>query len=83
VLGQATGDFGLTRLTTAWIRGKPPPFPIKYTLHLSVRATSKWLFVSGFLKRSPEIAMVGTLVTLRGYNFVLRPPIETRLKAKL
>jgi len=28
VLGQATGDFGLTRLTMARIRGKPPPSPI-------------------------------------------------------
>jgi hypothetical protein len=28
VLGQATGDSGFTKLTTARIRGKPPPSPI-------------------------------------------------------
>jgi hypothetical protein len=32
VLGQATGDSGLTRLTTARIWGKPPPSPIYYTM---------------------------------------------------
>jgi len=28
VLGQATGNFGFTRLTMAQTQGKPPPSPI-------------------------------------------------------
>jgi hypothetical protein len=28
VLGRAMGNFGLTRLTTAWTWGKPPPSPL-------------------------------------------------------
>jgi hypothetical protein len=28
VLGRATSNFGLTKLTTTWTRGKPPPSPI-------------------------------------------------------
>ncbi len=83
VLGQATGNFGLTRLTMARTRGKPPPSPIQYILHLSVKATSKWLFVSGLPKGSPETTKVETPTTLRGYNFVFRLPIGTRSEAKL
>jgi hypothetical protein len=52
-------------------------------MHLSARATSKWLFVSGLSKRSLKIAKVGTPASLWGYNFMLRPLIGTRFKAKL
>ncbi len=38
---------GLTRLTTARIRGKPPPSLLQYSLQLRAEATSKWLFFSG------------------------------------
>jgi hypothetical protein len=48
-----------------------------------MRATSKWLFVPRLLKGSLETAMVGTLATLWGYNFMLRPLIGTRFEAKL
>ncbi len=47
VLGKAMGDLGLTRLTTAQIRGKPPPSPIQYTLHHSAGVVSEWFFSIG------------------------------------
>ncbi len=40
-------------------------------------------FVPGLPKGSLEIARVGIPATLWGYNFVLRPPIGTKSKAKL
>ncbi len=83
VLGRATGDLRLTRLTTAWTRRKPPHSSIYYTLHLSARPTSKWLFVLRLPKGSFETTRVRTLATLQGYNFVFRPLIETRSKTKL
>ncbi len=46
-------------------------------------ATSKWLFVSGLPSGSPEIPIVGTLVTLRAHNFACRPLIAMRSKEKL
>jgi hypothetical protein len=52
VLGQGTGDPGLTRLTTARIRGKPPHSPIYYSLRLSATPTFEWLFVRGVPKLS-------------------------------
>ncbi len=78
MLGQATGNFGLTKLTTARTRGKPPPSPIQYFLCLFVEPTSKWFFVPGLPRRSPEIVSVQTLRTLRGHNFLLRPQIGMR-----
>jgi hypothetical protein len=48
-----------------------------------MEATSKWLFVPGLSKRSPEIAKVGTLATLRGYKFSLRPLIGMKFEANL
>jgi hypothetical protein len=77
------GNFELTRLTTAQIRGKAPPSPIYYTLHLSTEATSKWFFVPRLSKGSLKIARVKTLAILWGYNFSLKPPIGTRSKANL
>ncbi len=41
VLGQATGNSGLTRLTTTQTRGKPPPSPIQYSLRYSTTPTSE------------------------------------------
>ncbi len=83
VLGQARGNVGLTRLTMAWTRGKPPPSPIQYTLHLSARTTSKWVFVSRFPKGNLETTKVGTPATLQGHNFVHRPLIGMTSKSKL
>ncbi len=46
MLRRATSDFGLTRLTTAWIRGKPSPSPhnILYVTpsHLHSNGTFSW-----------------------------------------
>ncbi len=44
---------------------------------------SKWHFVLGLPSGSPKIPKVGTLVTLGAHNFVCRPPIDMRFKAKL
>jgi hypothetical protein len=52
-------------------------------MHLFARATSKWLFVLGLSKGSPEIAEVVTPTTLQGYNFVFQTLIGTRSEAKL
>jgi hypothetical protein len=73
----------LTKLTTAWIWGKPPPSPLKYTLGLSTGATSKWLFVPRLPSGRLEIRTAWTLLTLGVHNFVSRPPIEMRSKVKL
>jgi len=43
-----------------------------------MRPASKWLFVLGLPSGSPEIAKVGTPVTLGPHNFVCKPPIEMR-----
>ncbi len=69
----------LTRLTMARTWGKPPPSPLQYTLRLSMKPTSKWFFCHGTLT---EIAKVETFATLRGYNFVCKPPIRMQSKAK-
>ncbi len=69
--------------TIARTWAKPPPSPLQYTLHLSPRPTSKWLFVSRLPNGNPEITKVETPATLWGYNFMCRPLIEMRSKAKL
>ncbi len=83
VLRRATGNLGLTRLITARIRGKPPPSPMQYTLHLRTRVASEWLFVLGFPNGSPKITKVGSPTTLWDYNVLCRPPIRMRFKLKL
>jgi hypothetical protein len=40
--------------------------------------TSKWLFVLGLPRRNREIVPVWILRTLRGHNYLLRPPIGMR-----
>jgi hypothetical protein len=69
------GQLGLTRLTTAWTWGKPPPSPFYYTLRLSTGVTSKWLFVPGLPSGSPEILAIGTLATFGVHNFMCKPPL--------
>jgi hypothetical protein len=80
VLGQATGNFGFTRLTTARTQRKPPPSPIEYFLCLSTAPTSRWLFVPGLPKRSPETVLVWAPGTLRSHNSLFRPPIGMKSK---
>jgi len=63
--------------------GETTTFPHIITLHLSTRLASKWLFVLGLPKVSPETARVGISATLQGYNFMLRPLIGMRSEAKL
>ncbi len=62
---------------------KPPPSPLQYTLCLSTGATSKWLFVPGLPRGSPEIPTSRTPTTLRADNLACRPAIAMRTKAKL
>ncbi len=83
MLGRAMGKFELTRFTMARTWGKPPPFPLWYTLCFSMRPTFKWHFVLGLVNGSPEIPKVGTSMTLGPHNFVYIPLIEMRFKAKL
>ncbi len=63
--------------------GEATTFPhIVYfvTLH---RGYIQMVFFPGLPKGSLETDRVGILATLWGYNFMLRPPIGTRSKAKL
>ncbi len=60
------GQHGHTRLTTARTWGKPPPSPLQYTLWLSTKATSKWLFVLGVSKLAKlGLLWLGSTITLR------------------
>ncbi len=60
-LGQATGNSGLTRLTTAQTRGKPPPSPIQYALRLSTTPASKWLLSRDSQGGVPKLSQFGLL----------------------
>jgi hypothetical protein len=75
------GQLILMRFTMAPTGGKPPPSPLWYTLHLSMGATSKWLFVPGLPNGSPKIPMTRTLATLGAHNFACKPLIVMRFKA--
>jgi hypothetical protein len=59
VLRRATGNFGLTRFTTAQTRGKPPPSPIQYSLHYSATLTSKWHFSRNSQGGIPKLSQFG------------------------
>ncbi len=63
--------------------GEATTFPLKYTMWLPIGPTSKWLFVSKLPSGSPEIAKIGTLMTLGPHNFACKPLIEIRSKEKL
>jgi hypothetical protein len=83
VHGRATGKHGPTRFTTAWIWGKPhlPLYSIfcawPWGLHPNV------ILSQDPQVRSFEIFEIGTFVTLEAHNFLCKPPIEVRSKAKL
>ncbi len=80
---RATGDHGLTRLTTAWTWEKPPRSPLQYTLCLTMGPTPKCHFVPRLPSGSLKIPKVGIPTTLGAHNFVCRPPIEMNFEAKL
>ncbi len=75
VLGQATGNFGLTKLTMARTRGKPPPSPIWYSLCLLVTPTSEWLFVRDSRGGVPKLSRFG----LSGLWELITPCLDLRL----
>ncbi len=82
---RATGEQRLTRLTTAQTWGKPSPSPLQYTLCLTtgVGLAPKCHFVQGLPSGSFKIPKVVFLATLGAHNFVCKPPIGMRSKAKL
>ncbi len=80
---RQTTNSRLTKLTTAWTQGKPPPSPIQYSLRFSVAPTFKWFFVPGFPRKNPEIVLVWTPKTLRDHNSLVKPLIRIRSTANL
>jgi hypothetical protein len=76
------GKFGLTRFITARTWGSHHLSPYS-TICASTRPTSKWYFVPGLPNGSTKIRKVESLATLGSHNFVCRPLIELRSKAKL
>ncbi len=83
VHGRATGKHKFTRFTKAWIWGKPTPFPLQYSLCLATGPAPKCHFVPRLPSGSLEIPKIGTPMTLGAHNFVCKPLIEVRSKAKL
>jgi hypothetical protein len=83
VLGQATGNFGFTRLTTARTWGEATTFP--YVLFFvplhGAYIQMVFFFVSGL--GSPEIAKVWTPATLRDYNSLFNSLIGMMSKVML
>jgi hypothetical protein len=57
--GQATGNQGLTRLTTVRTWGKPPPSPLYYTMCLATGSTPKCHFVSRLPSAIPKFSKLG------------------------
>jgi len=58
-------------------------FPLIVYSVPSHETSTEMSFVPGLPSGRPEIPIVGTLATLRPYNFVCKPPIEMRFKPKL
>ncbi len=56
--------------------------PLQYTLCLSTRPTSKWLFVLGLPSGNPEIAKIRIPANLEPHNLVCKPLIKMWFKAK-
>ncbi len=83
VHGQSTSKHKLTRLTMARTKGKPPPSPLQYTLCLAMGPAPKCHFVAGLPSGNFEIPNIGTPTTLGAHNFVCKPLIEMKSKAKL
>jgi len=71
-------------------QGSPKPrlggattFPLIIYFVLGMGPAPKWHFVPGLLSGSLEIPKVGTSATLGAHNFIYKPSIEMRFKAKL
>jgi hypothetical protein len=67
--------FELTRFTTTWTWGKPPPSPFIVYFVAAHEAHIQMTFCLG-----APIAKVGTLATLGCHNFGCKPLIEMRFK---
>ncbi len=77
------GKFGLTRLTTAWTWGKPPPSPlIVYYVPLH-EAHIQMAFCPETPKWESQNSQSWDLMTLGPHKLVCRPLIEIRFKTKL
>jgi len=63
--------------------GQATTFPLIVLLCLAMGPTLKCHFVLGFPNASFEIPKVEILATLEVHNFVCKPLIEVRSKAKL
>jgi hypothetical protein len=83
VHGQATSKHEFTRFTTAQTWEKPPPSPFILLSMPSHKAITQMSFCLRTPKLNPEILEIGTFATLEAHNFVCKPPIEMRSKAKL
>ncbi len=57
--------------------------PLHRILLIRHRGYTQMVFFLGLQVGSPKILQIGTLAILDAYNFLCRPPIETRSKAKL
>jgi hypothetical protein len=83
VLGRVTGNPNT--------QGSPRPGPGRshHRPPYSILCATPWgphpngHFVLGLPNGSPEIPSTGTLATLKAHNFLCRPPIIMRSKAKL
>ncbi len=83
VLKRAMCKLKFIKLIMAWTWGKPPPSPLYYIFCMATRPTPKWHFVLKLLSGSPKIPKVGTPTILGADNFIYKPLIKMRFKAKL
>jgi hypothetical protein len=80
---QAMGNYGFTRLTTAWTWGKPPPSPYSvfyawpHGLHPNV------ILFRHSQVGSLEIHAIRIFATLEAHNVLCKFPMDLRSKAKL
>jgi hypothetical protein len=77
------GIHEFTRLTTTWIWEKPSPSSLKYYLLLAMGAAPNIILSRDSKIESLKIVETKTFGTLEAHNFLCRPPIEVRSKAKL
>ncbi len=63
--------------------GKPPPSPLQYSLCLATGSTPKCHFLLGLPNGNPKILKIRTPTTFEAHNFVCKPSIKVRSKAKL
>jgi hypothetical protein len=66
-----------------WTWEKPPPSLLYYILCMATRLTLKCHFLPVLPLGSLKIPKIGILMILEAHNFVCKPLIEVRSKAKL